>query len=145
MPVIHFTPADALQTKVVEANIYPSEVSSIDGPKKSGSGKSNNYFVDISITEGPYKGKTRTIVFNTETKSPSLLGEAQFYPDCYFLELDAAINGTKVEAIDKDLDTDTLLHKPLDVAWGVATVEGRLINIIVSFHPKGYGAAAPAF
>lgn len=145
MAVIHFTPADALQTKVVEAAIYPSEISEIDGPKKSASGKSNNYFVDVRITEGPYKGKTRTIVMNSEMNSPALLGEMQFYPIPYFLEINAAIKNISVTPEDFDLDTDTLKLQPFDASWGVATVEGRLVNIINGFHPAGYGKSAPAF
>lgn len=144
MPVIHFTPADALQTKVVEPKIYTCEITKFEGPKKSSSGKSYHYFVDIAIVEdGPYKGKTRTIVFNSETSSPSLLGEMQFYPNSYMLELDAAIQGKDVEAVDQDLDTDNLLHAPFDAGWGTATVEGRLINVINSFHHAGYGMSIP--
>jgi hypothetical protein len=145
MAVIQFVPADALQTTVVEAAIYPSEVSKIDGPKASASGKSSSYFVDITIIDGKYKGKTRTITFNDGTKSPSLLGEAQFYPVAYMLQLDSAISGRKVVPENYYLDTDSLLHKPFDAAWGVATEDGHLFNTINAFHPKGYGASAPAF
>lgn len=145
MAVIHFVPADALQTKVVEAAIYPCEVSKIEGPTKSTSGKSTSFFVDITIVDGPYAGKTRTIVFNTGTKSPSLLGEQQYYPQSYLLQLDAAIKNIEVVPRDYALDTDELLNQPFDAAWGIATVEGHMINIIVSFHPSGYGASAPAF
>ena len=146
MPIIHFTPADALQTKVVQPAIYKCEVSDFQGPKKSSSGKSLHYFADIMITDGEWKGKTRTIVFNTETSSPSLLGEMQFYPVSYLLQLQAAVEGKDdVDAIEQDLDTDSLLHSPFDCAWGTATVEGRLINVINSFHPAGYGESVPAF
>ena len=145
MAVIQFTPADALQTTLVEAGVYPSKISKIEGPKASSSGKSNNYFVNIQITDGKYKGKERTIVMNSETNSPSLLGEMQFYPDSFFLTLEAAIKNKKVEAIAQALDTDTLIDQPFDAQWAVATVEGRLINTIVAFYPAGYAAKAPAF
>jgi hypothetical protein len=145
MAIINFTAADALQTKVVEAGIYPSMISKLEGPTKSSSGKSYNYFVDIMISSGPYKGKTHTVVFNSESNSPSLLGEMQFYPTAYFLQVEAAILGKDVVPEDHKLDTDNLLDKPFDASWGVATVEGHLINIINGFHPAGYGAGAPAF
>jgi hypothetical protein len=145
MAIISFTASDALQTTVVPAANYPTEISAIDGPKKSSSGKSVNYFVDVTITEGTYKGKTRTIVFNSETNSPSLLGEMQFYPQAYFLIVNAAITGKKVEPADFQLDTDTLLHKPFVGQWGVGTVEGRLINVINGFQDTASASASPAF
>jgi hypothetical protein len=146
MPVLHFTPADALQTKVIPAGTYPCEITRIEGPKKSSSGKSYSYYVDIAVTTGAYQGKTRTIVLNSESNSPSLLGDMQFYPQAYFLIIAAAIEGeNNVQAIDTDLDTDDLVHAALDCTWGTATVEGRLINVIVDFHPSGYGASAPGF
>ncbi len=143
MAVIHFTDADVMVTTTVAASIYPSEVSKIDGPKKSSSGKSNSIFVDITITDGPYKGKTRTVVFNDETGSPSILGEMQFYPQAYMLQLFAATENGKPSAGPRD--TDNLLHKPFDAVWGVHTVEGRIINVINGFHPAGYGKDTPTF
>lgn len=143
MAVIRFTEADKLATKTIAAGLYPSEVSLIDGPKKSSSAKSVNYFIDISVTEGPFKGKTRTIVFNTETNSPSLLGDMQFFPVAYMMLLAGAALGREIGA--EAIDTDTILHKPFEAAWGTTTVEGRLINIILDFHPVGYSKEAPAF
>ena len=143
MAVIHFTDADKMQTTIIEAGIYPSMVTKLEGPTKSGSGKSNNYFCDIMITDGKYKGKTRTIVFNTESNNPSLLGTMQFFPVSHMLLLWAAINNTKPESVD--VDTDELMQKPFDAAWAVATVDGSLLNTITAFYPKGYGAQAPAF
>ena len=145
MAVINFTAADALQTVVVEVGVYPSQIVKIEGPKASSSGKSVNYFVDVAITDGKYKGKERTIVFNSESNNASLLGEMQFYPQAYFLQVDAAINNKKVEAKDYPLDTDTLVNAPFEAKWGVATVDGRLINTIDAFYPVGYSASAPAF
>jgi hypothetical protein len=146
MPIIHFTAADAMSLRTIPGGIYPSEVTSIDGPKKSSTLKSFNYFADIQITDGPYKGKARTICFNTGSASPSLLGEMQFFPDKYLLLLIAAIEGKhEPEMIDKALDIEALLHKPFDASWGTNTVDGRLINTIDGFHPAGYAKEAPAF
>jgi hypothetical protein len=145
MAVIQFTAADALQTTVVPANIYPSQIVSITGPNRSTSGKSVNYFVDIEIIEGQYRGKLRTVVFNSESNNISLMGDMQFFPQSYFLMVDSAINGREVKPTDYSLDLDNLVHKPFDAAWGVQTVDGHLTNVINSFHPKGYGATAPGF
>lgn len=145
MAVIRFTAADALQTKVVPANIYPSQVASITGPTKSSSGKSVNYFVDIEIIDGEYKGKTRTVIFNSESNNISMMGDMQFFPQNYFLMLDSAISGRDVKPETYDFDTESILHKPFDAAWGVQTVDGHLVNVINSFHSSGYGATAPGF
>ena|ERR1017187_5034370 len=145
MAIINFTAGDALQTTVVKPGIYPSEVSKVEGPKASKSGKSNHYFVDFRITEGPYKGKEITVSFNTETNSPSLLGDMKFFPSSYLLQLNAAITNSKVEPIDFQLDTDDLINGQLDIQWTIVTVEGRLVNDVVAFFPAGYGANAPSF
>lgn len=145
MAVIHFTPADALQTTVVPADVYPSEVTKIEGPKRSSSDKSNNYFVDIAVVEGKYKGKTRTVIFNSESNNISMLGDMQFFPEAYFLILDSAINGREVKPEDYAFDTESVLHKPFDASWGVATVDGHIVNVINSFHPRGYKATGPSF
>ena len=146
MPVISFTPGDALQTVVVEAGIYLAEIIKIDGPKPSSSGKSVSYFTDFRITSPPkYKGKELTIVLNSETNSVSQLGSMQFFPQSMFLAIDAAINNKKIEAVDQALDTDNLLHKPLDIVVGVVTVEGRLINCINNFMPAGSGQSVTPF
>jgi len=145
MPVIHFTAADALQTTVVKPNIYPTEITSISEPKKSSTGKSYSYIVDFQITEGEYKGKMRTVMFNSESNNVSLMGDMQFFPQAYFLQVDSAITGRQITPENYSIDLDDLKNKPFDAAWGVQTVDGHLINVINSFHPRGYGASAPAF
>lgn len=145
MAVIRFTPADALQTTIVKPGIYPTVISKIEGPKASKSGKSNHFFTDLRITDGPYKGKEVTVSFNTETNSPSLLGDMKFFPTSSFLAVDSAINGREIKAEDYQLDTDLLIDKAFDTQWAVVTVEGHLVNDIVAFHPAGYGATAPKF
>lgn len=145
MPVLSFTPADALQTVLVEPGTYTAEISLID-TKASKSAKSVNYFTDIQIVQdGKYKSKELRITLNTETTQASLLGTMQFFPDNTFLIIDAAIRNAKVEAVNKQLDTDDLLHKPFDVVIGVATVDGILINTINGFLPAGSGAAQPGW
>lgn len=138
MAVIHFTPADALQTKVVPGAIYPTQIVSISAPTKSASGKSINYVVDFQITEGEYKGKARTVMFNSVMNNISMQGDMQLFPTCYFLQLDSVINGRQVDAVDYALDTDSLIHKPFDADWQTATVDGHLTNTIVNFYPSGY-------
>ena len=145
MAVIHFTPADALQTKIVPGGIYPSQITKLVGPNKSTSGKSVNYVVDIEITDGEFKGKTRTIMFNSEMNNISMMGDMQLFPQSYLLQIDSVISGRTVEAVDYSLDTDNLIHKPFDADWQTATVDGHLVNTIVNFYPKGYSKSGPGF
>ncbi len=146
MAILNFTAGDALQTIMVEAGTYLSRISKIDGPKISKSGKSNNFTVTVQITQdGKYKGKEKDLMFNSEMTNPSLLGDMKFFPTSAFLEIDAAINRKKVEAADKNIDTDTLVDKPLAVIWGVATVEGKLVNDILGFLPAGAEKDQPNF
>ena|SRR5438552_1782613 len=145
MAVIKFTSADAMQTTVVQPGIYPCEISEMEGPKASKSGGSNHYWTTFRVTDGKYKSKEITVSFNTETRSPSLLGDMKFFPISSLLEVDSAISGRVITPEDYQLDTDNLKGQALDVQWAVQTVEGRLVNDIVAFYHKGYAAAAPAF
>lgn len=145
MPVIRFVAADALQTTTVENGIYPSQIVKIEGPKASGSGKSNSIYVDIQITEGKYKGKVKTVAFNDGIKDMFAPGSMQMEPQSKLLLVDSAISGRKVEAVDYQLDTDNLMNKPFDSQWVVATEEGQLHNHVTNFFPAGYGARQPSF
>ena len=140
MALIKFTPADFLASKVIEAGNYQSQITRIEGPIQSKTGKSIHYFTDIEIIDGPYKGKARTIVFNSVTNSPSVLGEAQFFPQTHLQLLDEAINGTDQTPREYILDTDSLLHKPFTATWGIGVNEGRAFNVINAFHKQGYGS-----
>src|SRR5215469_6736162 len=93
MAVLKFTVADALQTKVVDSNIYPCQITKIEGPKASQSGKGYNYYVDIEITDGDYKGKIMTIAMATGNTKPSNFGGVQYFPYSHFLQIEAAIRG----------------------------------------------------
>lgn len=145
MAVIHFTESEFLSGKTIEAGIYTCELTKIEGPKASGSGKSNNYFVTIGITDGKWKGKEITMIFNSESKTVQMWGEAMSYPQIYFVMIHDAIKSTSTEMSKFVLDTDELLHKPFDAQWVVSTVEGRLVNTVSNFFPKGYAKSAPAF
>lgn len=146
MAILSFTAADALQTVTVEAGTYLCRISKIEGPKASSSGKSNSFYATVQIIQdGKYKNKEAEVVFNTGTKSPSLLGDRKYFPAASLLEVDAAINKGKVEVADKQLDTDSLVDKPLATIWGVSTVEGKLVNEILGFLPAGAEKDTPGF
>lgn len=144
--IIHATAADAMQTITVEAGAYPAELIKLDGPRPSTSGKGVNVFLEIQITDGKYKGKTFRIAGSSGSSGDSLLGDMQWFPtNSLFLRLDAAVNKTKVDTTEKDIDTDNLMHKPFDIVVGVSTVEGKLVNVITAFAPLGSATSGPGF
>lgn len=140
MPVLKFTQADKLRSLVAPDGWYTGEVTGIDGPKKSSSGKSFNYFVTIAITEGKLAQKDFTLIFNTESNRATVMGTALIFPTDYFLHLQAAITGTPLADLSVDsLDTDTLLHKPFDFKLTKGVYDGIVMNAVQEFLPKGMG------
>lgn len=139
MAVIRFTDADKLASVLVPTEWYKTEITEIDGPKKSSSEKSFNFFTKIQIIEGPYTGKELTIVFNTGTKSPSVLGTAQFMPHSYFIPVAAAILNVSREQVPQELDLETIVRKPFDCKIEKGIHEGVPMNTILTFLPAGMG------
>lgn len=141
MPVITFTPGDGMKALKMEVGVYPAEVSSID---TSTSGKGNtNFFIELTITEGKYKGKEIRIASSTGTSDDGLLGTIMWFHKSVLLRIDAAIKGEKtITPGNTQLNTDDLLHKPLEIAVGVTTVDGNIINTVTNFFPVGQAAAA---
>lgn len=147
MPILDFNEGDALQAVIVEPGIYLVDVTKIDGPKTSSTGKSQNFFIDFTITaEGKYKGKLLSIVLSSGTKTPSMLGLNQWFPQNTFLQIGAAIAGKRQPDIAKvRIDTDALLGQPLELAVGIHTENGQLLNIVNNFLPVGSNKNGPAF
>ncbi len=146
MAVLSFTAGDALLTLTVEAGIYLADFAKIEGPKPSTSGKSVSYVGTLRIlSSGKFKGKEIDVMFNTGTKSASLLGTMNFFPAASFIEIDAAISNKKVDAVDMNIDTDNLVGKPFAVSIGVTTVEGKLTNTVNGFLPAGAEKNGPSF
>lgn len=142
MPVIQFTEADKLAGKTLEKGVYVAEITEIDGPKASQSQKSINFFVKFRITKGPVTNKELMVAFGSGISNGSVLGGLQFLPHRDLLKVKAAIDDVKFDDINTNLDTDELLHKPLDIAVGIETSDGNLVNTITAFLPAGKGEAA---
>lgn len=139
MAILKFNEADRLASVVVPTEWYKLEVVEIDGPKQSTSQKSFNFFVKIQVTAGPYIGKEITVIFNTATKSESVLGTSQFFPTSSFLKLGAAIKNLPLDQISLEMDTDELLRKPFDGKIEKGIHEGVPMNTIIQFLPAGQG------
>lgn len=145
MAIIRFTDADRMASIVVPTEWYRAEVTEIDGPKESQSKSSFNFFTKFQIIDGPYAGKELGVVFNTKTKSPSVLGSQQFLPSAWMLPLAAAVNNVSREEV-KEIDTEKILRKPFDLKVEKGIIEGVPMNTILAFLPDGAGKnEAPTF
>ena len=142
MPILNFTPADKLATTVIDSGWYTAQLETIEGPKKSGSGKSVNFFNDIKIVQGPFTEKTIPFNMTTGSDKTSVLGTMQWNPYTKFMEIAAAIEGTTLAEVPLNLDTDTLLHRPFDIKVEKIIAEGVVMNTISGFLPAGKGANA---
>jgi hypothetical protein len=146
MAVLSFTPADAMQTILVEAGTYPSIISKIEGPKAAKSGKSNNIIVTVQIADGKYKGKEKDIMLNSEFDTMQDMDNGmRFYPFNTILEIEAAVNNHKVEPVMKNIDTDELVNRPVATNWSVVTIGGKLENVINAFRPISEVGSGPTF
>lgn len=133
MPVLSFTQADVLATKIIESGKYPAIVCKIE-QKASKEKTSTHFFVDFRIIDGPYKGKELSIVANTKTKDPSYLtGFGYMVPTAVFMQIDAAIKRKPVA--EGNVDTDELLNQPLDIMVTADAFDGVLVNLVKSFKP----------
>ena len=145
MAVIRFTDADKLAGKTMEKGGYPLIISEIEGPKASASQKSVSYFVTFRVAAGKFMGKELKTAFNSETRDRSVLGTMQWFPTRDFMLIAAAQQGKTLDEVDMELDTDALLNKPFDSIVDVATADGNLINVILSFLPAGKGTGSVPF
>ena len=137
MAVIKFTEADKLASKVLDKGGYTVELTDLQ-QKAAASQKSINFFVTLTLVDGPLTGKELTPIFNTETKAASVLGSAQFFPARDLVKIAAAIKGVKFDDFPVgDVDLDEYKNKPFDIMVDQDTPSGDIINIITGFYPKG--------
>lgn len=143
MPILEFNEGDRLAAAIVPDGFYKTVITKID-PQPSKSGKSINFWVDITIQDGQYQGKEKRLCFNTETSSPSVLGDMQFIPHNKFLEVQAAVLNMPYDQVPLRVNTDDLIDKPFDAKWTKGVFNGIVMNTVDSFLPAGKGAAAKA-
>lgn len=142
MPIIRFTEADKLASKVLDKGGYTVQLTACD-QKASASQKSINFFTTLTLVKGPAAGKELNPIFNTETKSVSLLQNAQFFPARDLAKIAAAVQGIPFEQFPiGDIDTDTMMNKDFDIRVDIDTTSGDMINIITGFYPAGKATAA---
>lgn len=140
MAVLKFSEADRLSSIVVPTDWYTAVITEIDGPKKSSSEKSFNFFTKFNLTT-KFPGKELQIVFNTGTKSPSILGSAQFMPTAFFMQLYAAAHNVSMAEVPAEFDPqETLVGKPFDIKVEKGLHDGVPLNSILAFLPAGKGA-----
>jgi hypothetical protein len=142
LPVIQFTEGDFLAGKIMEKGVYPLEITEIDGPKASASGKSVTFFTKFTVTDGPYLGKELKVAYNTgSSDAVSLLGTLQFSSHKELIKVAAAALGIPYDTVPKMFDTDTILHKQIDGIVGSEISDGNIVNTLTNYLPKGLGAS----
>jgi len=139
--VIKFSDADKLASILIPTGWYSLEITEIDGPKKSTSGKSTNIFVKFQATDGDFRGKEFQIAFSTGSSAPSVLGNSQWFPMSFLIPLAAAIKNVGREEVgDFDTEDPQLLRHPFDAKIEKGIYDGVALNTILSFLPLGTGA-----
>lgn len=128
MPLISFTKADILRSKLLEAGWYGMTIKSFSEPTKSSGGDSVNWIVTFTLDEIPGvvpEGKELERYYNSKAKS-------------MMLPLISAALEKTIDPANFDLDGSMLVGKKVDNRVAVENYEGRLINKISDdFVPYG--------
>lgn len=143
MPILNFDEGDRLAAAIIPDGYYKTVITEIK-PEASKSQKSINFWTTFKIIDGKYAGKERRVCFNSETSSPSILGDMQFIPHNRFLEVQAAILGVSLTEVPLNVDTDALIEKPIDAKWTKNVGPTGILNTVDAFLPVGKGATAGA-
>jgi|ERR1035438_2642171 hypothetical protein len=140
MAILNFTPGDKLASTVIDSGWYTAVLETIDGPKKSGSGKSVNFFNDFKITKGPFVEKLIPYNMTSGSDKSSILGTMQWNPHTHYMHVAAAVLRVPFGEVPLNLDTEDLLHKEIDIKVEKVIAEGVVMNIIIGFLPAGEGS-----
>lgn len=144
MAVIRFTESDKLAGKIIEKGYYPAVLTKLEGPQASASKKSINYFGTFRIIKGSFMNKEFDIAFSSGSNSSSILGTMQWTTHRDLMKVEAAALNVKYDDVPLDLDTDTIIDKPLTISVDTATSEGNLMNFITGWYPAGYDETTTA-
>lgn len=133
MPIIKFTTADILRSKLIDEGWYPAKVTEIQGPIVSTKGDSHNFIVRYTLGDkSPAPGKIIEEYFNSKA-----MGK--------MIPLVAACKGSDTSTIvdnpaEFNLDTDEILGKELDLKVIREQYEGQWNNKAGGYLPKGKAA-----
>ena len=130
MPVINLTAADIAKSKNIEAGWYPAKIVKVNDIKPSKDKASMNIPIDFEIKNQAAEGKQITVTFNSKA-----IG--------MITPLLKAVNG--VEPEPGQINVDTLQGQEVDVHVIQETFEGRLINKIDGYLPKGSSQKGSSF
>lgn len=138
MPIVSFTPGDALNSVLLKDDSYTGEIVEIKPPTRSSSDKSLLYWGTVVITQGEFKGKEFTICFCTGTKDPSVLGKNMFLPYSEMLVIQSVLEGEALAPTSKQFDTDDLLNREMDLKIKkTINNDGMPCNLITAWLPVG--------
>jgi hypothetical protein len=141
MAIISFDAGDVLKKKVIDAGWYEARLTELK-TKPSKEGTSINYWTTFTIESGTMTGKEIEVCYNTNTKSRSILGSAQFSPTSDFMEIACAKAGITIPSEGMTVDTDELLGCQLDILVTQEMSEGTPFNGLTSYMPYQKSAKA---
>lgn len=130
MPLLKFTAADVLRTKVLEKGWYNVQVKTVSDFTTSKAGDSNNIKITF-LVEGT-EGKEIERTYNSKAMS-------------MMIPLIAACTGQVIKPENFDFDTDTLKGKKCDGKIDIEMYEGNPKNVLNDFVPHGKGKLQGAF
>ena len=140
MAILKFTDKDKLASKTMPDGWYSFEVVSIDGPKKSSSGKSFNFPSKFRVIDDPdFADKELELFFNTGTKNASVMGTLQILPHNQIIHLAAATASVTIDEVPDDVDTDSLKGLKFDGYVTKTISDGAVFNTVTNFLPYGTG------
>jgi hypothetical protein len=126
MPVINLTAADIAKSKNLEAGWYLAKIVKVHDLTPSAKKDSMNSPVDFEIKNQIAEGKVITVTFNSKAMG-------------MITPLLKAINPNE-EVVPGTINTDILMGKEVDVHIVIDNFEGRLLNKIDGYLPKGVGS-----
>ena len=136
MPIINFTTADVLRSKLLDAGYYSFIIAAVTGPKTNKAQDGFNYEAHFQLIDkgADLDGKEIKHTFSNKAISMML--------PC----VQAIRGGMKLEPKDFTFDTDELLNKKVDCKIIQDTYEGQLNNKIEAWFPyKSIVGKAAAF
>ena len=141
MSIIEFNEGDRLQSQIADIGWYSARITEME-IKASKQQTSINYWTTFTIDGPKFRGKEIKICYNSASNGSSILGSMHMVPHSDILKVFAAVQNVPLKDVNLQVDTDTLMDKPIDIKLDTAMGDGRPMNILVDYLPAGKGTGA---
>ena len=135
MPIIQFTTADVLRSKLLPEGFYSFKIAKVDGPKENKAKDGFNFVFKFELIDAGEGLDGKVIEHTFSNKAMSMM-----------LPCISAVKGTTIEPKDFVFDTDEVVNAKVDCKVIQDTYEGQLNNKIFAWFPyKSIVGKAPSF